>query len=88
MVEVTKEIKEYLKFRRKLFILNYAIELGNTAKALREFDVNKSTFYKWKKVYEAEGLDLLLLLTFLCILNILRTMSLSNEIFVMAFIFK
>lgn len=57
MVEVTKEIKEYLKFRRKLFILNYAKELGNTAKALREFDVNKSTFYKWKKDYEADGPD-------------------------------
>jgi hypothetical protein len=30
MVEVTKEIKEYLKFRRKLFILNYVKEVGNT----------------------------------------------------------
>ncbi len=48
MVEVTKEIKEYLKFRRKLFILNYAKELGNTTKALKEFDINKSTYYKWK----------------------------------------
>jgi len=57
MAEVTKEIKEYLNFRRKLFILYYAKELGNTAKALGEFDVNKSTFYKWKKVYEAEGPD-------------------------------
>ena len=34
MVEVTKEIKEYLKFRRKLFILNYAKDLGNTAQCI------------------------------------------------------
>ena len=57
MVEVTKEIKEYLKFKRKLFILNYTKEVGNTTKALKEFGINKSTFYKWKKVYEAEGPD-------------------------------
>ena len=57
MVEVTKEIKEYLKFRRKLFILNYAKELGNTTKALKEFDINKSTYYKWKHAYDAEGPD-------------------------------
>jgi len=57
MVEVTKEIKEYLKFRRKLFILNYTKEVGNTVNTLKEFGINKSTFYKWKKVYEAEGPD-------------------------------
>lgn len=57
MVEVTKEIKEYLKFRRKLFILNYIKEVGKTTKALKEFGINKSTFYKWKKAYEAEGPD-------------------------------
>jgi len=55
MVEVTKEIKEYLKFRKKLFILNYVKEVGNTTKALREFNIQKSTFYKWKKAYDKEG---------------------------------
>jgi len=45
MVEVTKEIKEYLKFRRKLFILNYVKEVGNTTKSLREFNIQKSTFF-------------------------------------------
>ena len=50
MVEVTKEIKEYLKVRRKLIILNSAKELVNIAKALIAFDVNKSTYYNWKKV--------------------------------------
>jgi transposase InsO family protein len=53
----SKEIKEYLKFRRKLFILNYTKEVGKTTKALKEFGINKSTFYKWKKAYEAEGPD-------------------------------
>ena len=46
MVEVTKEIREYLKFRRKLFILEYARELKNNIKARREFDIPKSTYYK------------------------------------------
>ena len=55
MVEVTKEIKEYLKFRKKLFILNHVKEVGNTTKALREFNIQKSTFYKWKKAYDKEG---------------------------------
>jgi hypothetical protein len=44
--EVTIEIKEYLKFRRKLFILNFAKDLGNTAKVLRVFNIDKSTFLK------------------------------------------
>lgn len=57
MVEVTKEIKEYLKFRRKLFILNYIKEVGHPTRELKEFGINKSTFYKWKKAYEAEGPD-------------------------------
>jgi len=33
MVEVTKEIREYLKFRRKLIILKFAKELKNNIKA-------------------------------------------------------
>jgi hypothetical protein len=31
MVELIKKNKKYLKFRRKLFILNYGKDLGNTA---------------------------------------------------------
>lgn len=46
MVEVTKEIKEYLKFRKKLFILNYVKEVSNTMKVPREFNIHKSTFNK------------------------------------------
>jgi len=57
MVEVTKEIKEYLKFRKKLFILNYVKEVGYTAKSLKEFNIQKSTFYKWKKAYDKKGPD-------------------------------
>jgi transposase len=56
-VEVTKEIMEYLKSRIKLFILNYAKGIGNNIKAIREFDISKSTFYKWKEAYKKEGTD-------------------------------
>jgi len=49
MVEVTKEIKEYLNFRRKLIILEFAKELKNNIKAIREFNIPKSTFYNGRK---------------------------------------
>jgi len=62
MVGVTKEIKEYLNFRRKLIILEYAKELKNNIKAIREFNVPKSTFYKWKKAFEKEGPDGLMII--------------------------
>jgi len=42
-------------FSKKLMILGYARDCGNNAKAWREFEVPKSSFYLWKKAFEREG---------------------------------
>ena len=49
-----KEVKEELAIRRKMVVLEWARELGNVTKACREFDVPRSSFYKWKKAFDAE----------------------------------
>jgi len=50
-----KEVRKYLDLRRKLVTIEYAAACGNVAKACREFDVPRSSFYRWKKRYDAEG---------------------------------
>jgi len=50
-----KEVKEELAIRRKMVVLEWAQELGNVTKACREFKVPRSSFYKWKKAFDAEG---------------------------------
>ena len=49
-----KDAKEELRVRLKFVVLEYAKLLGAT-KACRGFDVPRSSFYRWKKKYEAEG---------------------------------
>ena len=53
--EVRKAVREELRIRRKLWILNYARGIGNAAEACREFDVPSSSFYEWKRAYELNG---------------------------------
>jgi len=48
-------IKDAFALRRKLMILEYARLSGNVAKACREFEVPRSSFYKWKKAFDAGG---------------------------------
>lgn len=50
-----KEVKEELRIRRIWVILEYARLSGNAAKTCREFDINRSTFYKWKNAFEKGG---------------------------------
>jgi len=50
-----KEVKEILKIRFKVMVLEFASEIGNVTKACREFDVSRSTFYGWKNAYDKEG---------------------------------
>ena len=54
---VRKLVREELRFRRKLIILEYAREIGNDSKACREFNVSRSTFYYWKKAFKEGGKD-------------------------------
>ena len=37
---------------RKLKVLNYAKETGNTAKTCRYSGICRETFYTWKRAYE------------------------------------
>jgi transposase InsO family protein len=48
------EAQEELRVRLKLVILELANHFGVT-KACREFDVPRSTFYRWKQKYDIEG---------------------------------
>jgi len=50
-----KKVKEELAIRPKMVVLECARELGNVKKACREFEVPRSSFYKWKKAFDAEG---------------------------------
>jgi transposase InsO family protein len=48
------ETKEELRARFKLVVLELASDLGVT-KICKEFNVPRSTFYRWKKRYDQEG---------------------------------
>jgi transposase InsO family protein len=50
-----KAVKEALIVRRKMVILEYARLFGNVTKACRVFEVPRSSFYEWKKAFDAEG---------------------------------
>ncbi len=54
-LETKKAIREYLLFRKKVATIEFAEEHGNVARACRTFSVARSSYYRWKKVYEAEG---------------------------------
>jgi len=49
------EVKDILEARRKLVVLNYAKACGNAAKACREFEVPKASFYRWKRSFDKDG---------------------------------
>lgn len=49
-----KEVEEELRVRLMLVVIELAKELGVT-KVCKEYNVPRSTFYRWKKRYEQEG---------------------------------
>ena len=49
------EVKDAFRVRYKWTVLEYAKVCRTVAKAYREFEVPKSTFYDWKKAYDKEG---------------------------------
>jgi len=51
---MNKETEEELKVRHMFVVLELADQLGVT-KICREFDVPRSTYYRWKKKYDQEG---------------------------------
>src|SRR5262245_46656288 len=48
------EAREELRLNLKLVVLEYARYVGAT-KACREFNVPRSSFYRWKQQYSQEG---------------------------------
>jgi hypothetical protein len=48
-------VREAFALRLKLVTLELAELLGSNAKAYREFEVPKSSFYRWKKAFAKEG---------------------------------
>ena len=50
-----KEVKSYLKLRKKLCVLEYARVFGSNLKAYKALGIPKSTFYAWKEAYEKYG---------------------------------
>ena len=48
------EAREELNVRLKLTVLDYAQYFGAT-KACQEFNIPRSSFYRWKQTYEHEG---------------------------------
>lgn len=52
-----EEIRKYLRFRKKVIVLEYARLFNGPIDACREFNIPKSTFYCWKKIYDTEGID-------------------------------
>jgi transposase len=56
-MELSKDVKAYLKLRNKLIVLEYARRSGSVKKALKEFNVPKATYYKWKKIFDKDGVE-------------------------------
>ena len=52
---MNKEIKDYLRVNFKLFILELAKESGRVRKVCKDYGVNRTSFYNWKKKYKKEG---------------------------------
>jgi len=54
-MEKTKEIRDYLAYRKKLGAIKFAKKIGSNKKAYECYEIGKVTFYKWKKRYELYG---------------------------------
>jgi len=52
---MSKEARNYFRFQRKLATIQYAETWGNVSRACRTFGVSRAAFYRWKKIYDAEG---------------------------------
>ena len=52
---MNQEIRDALRAQRRYMVLECAKASRNVAKECREFEVPRSSFYRWRKAYEAEG---------------------------------
>lgn len=49
------EVKEELSLREKMLILEMTKATGCVSKICLEYSVPRSSFYEWKKKYDADG---------------------------------
>jgi transposase InsO family protein len=52
---ITKEVKAYLSYQKKLVILKTIQKYGSVRKTLKDFNIPRSTYYKWKKAFDLGG---------------------------------
>ncbi len=52
---MVKEVRDELRIMFKMRILEFAQLYGDPSEACREFEVPRSTFYVWKKAFDAKG---------------------------------
>ncbi len=52
---MTSEVRNALDAQRKLVALQYAKGIGNVGEACRDLGVARSSFYRWKNAFAAEG---------------------------------
>jgi transposase len=50
-----KEVEDYIRLQRKLFVLKYATLFKTNQEAYLACGVPRSTFYDWKKAYDEAG---------------------------------
>jgi len=50
-----KEVRDVLRIRSILAVLDFAKGIGSVTKACQIFEVPRSTFYDWKKAFDKEG---------------------------------
>ena len=54
--EIEKRAKEIIRFKRKLFIIQFINRFNkNVKQQLKEFGISRLTYYSWKKKYDLEG---------------------------------
>ena len=51
---MNQEVRDALRAHRCYAIIEYAKTIGNVVRACRDFDVPRASFYRWKKVCEAD----------------------------------
>lgn len=52
---MNKEVRKYVRFKVKLTAIEYAEKWKNVSRACRAFGVSRAAFYRWKRIYDAEG---------------------------------
>jgi transposase InsO family protein len=52
---ITKDVKAYLSYQKKLVILKTIQKHGAVRKTLKGFNIPRSTYYKWKKAFDLGG---------------------------------